>query len=115
RKPWRGGAEDQHPFGKTIADCIGTQRGTSGAANFNADSGTFDFDVVDLHGGIAEQNADGEGHLRVGQNAEAAEARALDAFGDDSGSTAHGGGAKFGLTGDAGAQSDAILELHLLA
>src|ERR1035437_7818463 len=115
REPRRARPKDEHAFGQAIADGIGAQHGAGAAANLNADSGALHFHIVDLHHGIAQQNAGRKRHLRIGQDAEAAEARPLDVFGDDGGSVAHGRGAQFGLSGNASAQGHAVLQAHLLA
>src|ERR1019366_1630680 len=101
REPRRGRPEHEYAFPQAVADGISPQHGAGAAADLDADSGAFHLHIVDLHHALAQQYAYRKRHLRIRQDAEAAEARPLDPFGDDGRSVAHGRGAQFRLARNA--------------
>ena len=79
RNPGRRRARDQHAFGQAVVDRVGAQRGAGGAADLDADSGAFAPPRRRSPRRNSRSRMPAEsGICAIGQDAEAAEARALD-------------------------------------
>ena len=67
------------PSRQAVVDGVGAQHRAAAAADLDPDARALHLHVVDLHVGIVEHDPRRKRHLRIGQNAEAADPRALHA------------------------------------